>query len=546
MASRSFMHPRWGALVAVMFLAACTETNGAAGSPATSELDTSVIEVCPQGCDYDQLGPAVDASKDGDTIDLAAGTYRGGVSVDTSVTIVGAGATSTIVRGGGPVMTIGTEGAAAQPTVTIEGVTITGGLTRSPDDRVEARGGGVEIPWSAGETLGATVVIRQSVITGNRAIPSKITGTDTSACGHGGDCPYTQGAGGGIDNWGTLTLEGTTVSDNVAGTAPGLRNLASDAQGGGIMSWLGPLTIVDSVIDYNVARASAPYGRFAEGGGIMLADRGSFTIRDSTIANNVARLDAAFPASVDMAAQPGGIFIADGVSEARISGTRITGNAAVMTNSVGNATAWAGGINVGWEVDLEVRGSDISNNHVRASTTEGSRGSAEATDGGGELWGTIVGTDFHGNTVSANSTGGDALAADGAIMFTGRLVDCTVTDNRLRASSPEGTVSVFAAGVLVADRPVSLVRTTVDGNTAEAIGRRGFVRGGGIYDAPSPLGAGSVLTLRHARVTGNVIEGSPGLAVQGGGIYLLDHPFLSFASRIAGNRPDEVSGQGHR
>src|SRR5207247_8863983 len=62
--------------------------------------------------------------------------------------LVGAGSDRTTISGGGPVLTIGTFGAASEPTVTIDGVAITGGVTRSswatgPGDGVFALGGGV-------------------------------------------------------------------------------------------------------------------------------------------------------------------------------------------------------------------------------------------------------------------------------------------------------------------------------------------------------------------------------------------------------------------
>ena len=107
---------------------------------------------------------------------IAPGRFAGGVTVDVSVAIVGAGAGSTIIKGGGPVLTIGVFGAATEPTVSITGVTITGGVatsTPAPDGPMTfvARGGGVFIPGSAGG-VGATVTIRNSLITGNRASPS--------------------------------------------------------------------------------------------------------------------------------------------------------------------------------------------------------------------------------------------------------------------------------------------------------------------------------------------------------------------------------------
>src|SRR6185503_10482835 len=53
----------------------------------------ATLEVCPSGCAYTQLAPAVAAAHDGDTIMIGAGTYDGGVTVDVSVKLVGAGAT---------------------------------------------------------------------------------------------------------------------------------------------------------------------------------------------------------------------------------------------------------------------------------------------------------------------------------------------------------------------------------------------------------------------------------------------------------------------
>jgi hypothetical protein len=54
---------------------------------------------------------AVAASHNGDTIVIGPGTYRGGVSILTSVRIQGAGASSTIIRGGRHVLTLTASGA---------------------------------------------------------------------------------------------------------------------------------------------------------------------------------------------------------------------------------------------------------------------------------------------------------------------------------------------------------------------------------------------------------------------------------------------------
>ena len=91
----------------------------------------ATVTVCPSGCAFSQIAPALAAAKNGDTISIGAGTYDGGLTVDKSVKLVGVGSGRTTISGGGPVLTIGTFGAANEPTVTIDGVTITGGVTRS-------------------------------------------------------------------------------------------------------------------------------------------------------------------------------------------------------------------------------------------------------------------------------------------------------------------------------------------------------------------------------------------------------------------------------
>ena len=100
------------------------------------------------------LQAALDAAHDGDTIALGRGTFAGGVTIAHSVRVIGAGAGATVIRGGGPVVTIAASG--APPTVTLQGLTITGGLTTvshrcsalcGPDyGEASALGGGVEIP----------------------------------------------------------------------------------------------------------------------------------------------------------------------------------------------------------------------------------------------------------------------------------------------------------------------------------------------------------------------------------------------------------------
>ena len=116
--------------------------------------------------------------------------------MNVSVQLAGAGP-ATRISGGGPVVTIGS--ATATPTVTIANLTITGGITTTdpqspncgPDVPVcgpgypsaTALGGGVEA------FPGTTVTILHSVVTGNRAAPSKSVPSVKAVCPGNVPCP---------------------------------------------------------------------------------------------------------------------------------------------------------------------------------------------------------------------------------------------------------------------------------------------------------------------------------------------------------------------
>jgi hypothetical protein len=214
-----------------------------------------------------------------------------------------------------------------------------------------------------------------------------------------------------------------------------------------------------------------------------------------------------------------------------------------MTNSVGSATAFSGGLNVGPEVDFRMSNSVIADNAVSAAAT-GSQGDAEGDTGGGALVGKVTNTRISGNTVTVSSAAGDAFAAIGGLLQFGSLTNSMVSDNQLHATSPNGSAAVVGGGVMVAENSLTLRNTTVSDNTSVAIGQDGLGQGGGIYDGPTPFEGlqGSPLVLVNSTVTGNSLSGGAGTTLQGGGLYVQNQPLTSKHSVIAGNSPDQCFG----
>ncbi len=529
-------------LVGLLALAAATLTAGRASA--------AMLTVCPSGCAFTQIAPALAAANNGDTISIGAGTYNGGLTVDKSLKLVGAGSGRTTISGGGPVVTIGSHATTSEPTVTIDGVTITGGITRSSWQTgvgvgVIARGGGVEIPLNADFSGGATVTISNSVITANRVAPTA-TAPFGPPCPGGSPCPFAAASGGGIDNWGSLTLANTTVSNNLIGSAAGLGALASDADGAGISNWRGPLAIANSEISGNQAAVSAPNGRSSDAGGIILTG-GKVTVSNTSVSDNSATVSAALPSSVpDIGVAAGGMHLTDDVQAVTISNSSISGNVATATNTLGDVSASSAGLHIDiGDSNLVTLSNDvIVDNSARAAAL--STGDVDASAGAGEVTGTLSNVRLTGNSVDASSAAGNATAEGGASVFDGgTITNGLVADNHVHVSSPHGSASMSGGGIFVAV-DLTLRNTPVTGNTASVSGATGNAFGGGIYDVAFPFGQdgppGGPLVLQNSALTGNALTGSAGLTLQGGGLYLLGEPLTTSNSTIAQNAPDDCFG----
>jgi hypothetical protein len=520
------------------------------------QASASTLTVCPSGCAFSQIAPAIVAANPGDTIQVAAGTYGGNLTIDKSLKLVGAGASQTIISGGGPVLTIGVAGSASEPTVSIDGVTVTGGVTVGNLTPSNGRGGGIYVPRAAGPSTGATVTIRNSVIRGNTVAPSVATDSgipcppDVTITCINGDLPFASAGGGGISNDGTMTLDHTLVTDNRADAASGL---TSDADGGGILDRaFGNLTLHDSVVTDNHAEVTAPNGRSADSGGILM-NGPMLTIDGSLISNNSAQLTTAFPNSVGTDANTGGVHVhgddncaspSEGCTVATIRDSTITGNSVTASNSLGDGVDFCGGICD--DGVLTLSDSLVSSNHVSATVPAGSTACACGDSAGIGAGGveSISDTRITGNAVTAGAPDGNAIASNGG-GSAGNGLSITISDslisgNHLTATTTTGTATVTGAGF--GNGAVLQIRgTTISDNTGTAKGPTGTAQGGGISNLLAPFLPPGQLTLIDSRIIDNTLSGDPGITIEGGGLFTTV-PVTLKDSTISGNTPDNCFG----
>ena len=489
------------------------------------------------GCSTD-LQAAIDAAQPGATIRIAPGTYAGGVHISTSLTLLGSGAGRTVIRGGGPTLTIETP-SSTPPTVVISGLTVTGGVAHG--DGVNALGGGVFIPYGPGDSVGATVMLRDVVVSGNTTAPTAVSPSPSGVKCPDGDCPYAGSWGGGIASFGNLTIERSVITRN------GAVGRASDAAGGGIYTVGGSLTVVSSTVSHNTD-APEEIGRFAEAGGIFTSGTAT-TIRGSIIRGNSSVLVTSWPIRpqgelLDMVAMGGGIHVADG-GAATIRDTAIIGNSILADDPAGEVYAFGSGILVDDGSRLVMSRTTISKNHleVRAATSEdiGPSGSAAELDTAGE----ITDVQVVDNTSTVSTLDGQAQVAAAIATFADNPQRLTLTrvairDNVAVARSRHGSALAFGGGILN-NGLMDLRGVTIQDNTATAYAPDATAQGGGIYNGALLVDQPVELSVVGSRITGNTATTSTGGTAAGGGIYT-QAPITVTGTRIAGNRPDQCHG----
>lgn len=201
---------------------------------------------------YSTIQAAIACAQNGDTLEIAAGTYNEVVLVNKNLTINGASAATSIINAGGAGNTLTVANGIA---VKLTNLTITGGNANFGGG-VFTNAGNIEIRNSVikdniATTAGGGIFTRAGTIT---LINSTLSNNQPA------------GEGGGIfTRAGTVTIQNSTISGHVV-----------NGQGGGVRTTAGTINMTNTTVSGNTANV---------GGGIE-SDAGTITLGNVTVANN--------------------------------------------------------------------------------------------------------------------------------------------------------------------------------------------------------------------------------------------------------------------
>jgi CSLREA domain-containing protein len=255
----------------------------------------AAVDVCVAGA-ADPTVDVIDFTVTG-TIALASTLP----SISEVLTVDGPGPAGLTITGGGAVRVLEVSGGT---TLNLEGVTVANGFADSPggggilnngalmvtnstvSGNSASGGSGSSTATGGGIWSGGTVTLNTSTVSGNSVggfgggggiyiAGGTVTVNDSAVSGNSAS------SGGGIFNFGTLTLTSSTVSSNTVA-----------ASGGGIHNGGGTVTLDSSTISSNMLGSS--------GGGISF-NTGTLTLRNTIVANNQGAQCAVFAGSLTSA-----------------------------------------------------------------------------------------------------------------------------------------------------------------------------------------------------------------------------------------------------
>jgi hypothetical protein len=242
------------------------------------------------------IGRAISLAASGDTVTVAAATYTENLTINIIVKVIGSGASTTIIDGGGVRNVVTISNTTAH--VTLSKLTIRNGKATSGGGinnsgtltltNSTVSGNWAPIPCihivvfcelSAGTASGGGIynsgalIISNSIISGNHA-GSYCTGTPCSAFG------------GGIYNRGTLMIKNSTLTGNSAGTACSTSTHCRVGVGAAFYTFGGTVTLNNSTVDGSSAYRCS--GVCSGTGGAIVNGSGNLAMNNSTVSGNSA------------------------------------------------------------------------------------------------------------------------------------------------------------------------------------------------------------------------------------------------------------------
>lgn len=358
-----------------------------------------VCSAGPPACQYASVADAVAASADGDVIIIGPGSYAGGFTITNRINLVGAGAGSTEIVGGGTGVTVAPGSDVIIRQLTITGATATGLVNHG------------------------TLTVRRSTIKGNDgfaldAAAGGIHNTATLTL-YGVTVSNNRGEdAGALQNHGSAVITGTTFTDNEANFDAGAINNFGNvtfrdgtisnngSQGAGSWNHSGSMTIVDSLVSGNSGGNN--FGAIGNEASLVVR-RTTFTSNSGFQGGAIANLDTGFASLYDSLIESNDALDGGGILS---SGTLTLGNTDVMSNT---ATFNGGGIRM-LNGSLVVRDSSITGN---VATDPSSYGGGVAVDQGDA---TVVHTTIASNTAVngggiANRPLGNLILRDSIVAF---------------------------------------------------------------------------------------------------------------------------------
>jgi len=289
------------------------------------------------------IGHAISHASSGDTVMIAAATYSENLTINSNINLK--------LTGSGASSTI-IDGGGNGRVISILNTKAVVGLSKVTIRNGVAAGGGGILNWG-------TLTVTNSTVSRN------VAGSESSA------------VGGGIYNSGTLTIANSTISGN-SGT--------SNFMYGGAIFNSGPLTIINSTLSGNTA-----YGYIGGGGGGIYNSSGSVTIINTTLSGNSAHAsggggifnqigrvtinNATLSGNTAAGYKGGGIFVTKGATV--ILQNSIVASSSTAGNCYGTLTSH--GYNLSSDYTCNFHGSGDRNNIAARLGTLGSYGGPTQT-----------------------------------------------------------------------------------------------------------------------------------------------------------------------